>query len=342
MLPETAKSKSGSPDSGIVLLTKYPGITSFSSLYTIKHALHTTKVGHTGTLDSFACGLLVVCTGCLTRLAGRITAFDKVYEAVISFGVQTDTLDPCGTVIKTAELPQRRDLESAVKQLTGKILQSPPAFSAVHINGRRASDIARGGGIADIPARPVEVFSAEILDTVESEKGIRYAHIRFHVSKGTYIRCLARDIAVLCGSAGYLTGLMRTAVGCFELKNAAGANRLEKFTIESVSAKQQPGSVPEKKCSSDPELEEEICLKMQHMTPDLASACGFIPVELNAGYESVFYNGKPLYPSMFKTSGGVLLKNETAHQFAVFTSAGSFTGVAETDGKLMKYGFVVH
>ncbi len=132
---------------GIVLFAKLPGKTSFSSLYTIKHALHTKKVGHTGTLDSFAQGLLVVMTGSHTRLAQRVTAFDKKYEAIIQFGSETDTLDLFGKVIKTKELPTKNNVIKAVEKFCGDLMQSPPSFSAVHVNGKRASDLARAGKV---------------------------------------------------------------------------------------------------------------------------------------------------------------------------------------------------
>ena len=160
-----------SPD-GIVLLAKKPGLTSFSSLHSIKKALGTSKVGHTGTLDSFAQGLLVVCTGRLTRLAGNITEFDKSYEAVIKFGEETDTLEYTGNIIKTAPLPTLEVLKEAISKYTGNIMQSPPSFSAVHVNGKRASDLAREGKAVELPPRPVTIFNAEIKETQADSQGL--------------------------------------------------------------------------------------------------------------------------------------------------------------------------
>ena len=157
--------------SGFVLFAKRPGMTSFSSLFTIKHALKTKKVGHTGTLDSFAEGLLVVCVGSATRLASRITAFDKEYEAVISFGKETDTLDPEGTVIKEKDLPSENQLKDALKHFSGEIFQKPPDFSAIHVNGKRASDLVRSGVSVEIPTRKVFIYQSELLETkLNSEK----------------------------------------------------------------------------------------------------------------------------------------------------------------------------
>ena len=118
---------------GIVLYAKSAGQTSFSSLFTIKHALGTKKVGHTGTLDSFAQGLLIVCTGALTRLVSHITAFDKVYESIICFGKETDTLEPSGKIVKETELPTIKQVFNAIENFKGKLNQIPPAFSAILI-----------------------------------------------------------------------------------------------------------------------------------------------------------------------------------------------------------------
>ena len=216
---------------GIVLYAKQPGITSFSSLWAIKHALNTTKIGHTGTLDNFADGLLVVCAGRLTRLAGTITAFDKEYESVIAFGDETDTLDPSGTVVKTAPLPVIGELEKSIEKFTGTIMQSPPAFSALHINGKRASDLARAGKAAELPARPVTVFKTEIKDVVfddEQLKTVKYAHVAFSVSKGTYIRSLANDIGERLGVGAHLAGLRRTKIGSISLETAIKLEDFEK------------------------------------------------------------------------------------------------------------------
>ena len=147
---------------GIILFAKPKGPTSFNAISAIKRALDTTKVGHTGTLDSFAQGLLVVCTGRLTKLAGNIIEFDKSYSAVIKFGEQTDTLEYTGNVVKTSALPSLKNLEEAVKAFTGKIMQTPPVFSAIHINGKRASDLIRQGQKVEMESREVQIHSADI------------------------------------------------------------------------------------------------------------------------------------------------------------------------------------
>ena len=170
----------------IVLLSKLSGFTSFSSLYSVKRAFNTQKVGHTGTLDSFAQGLLVVCTGSLTRIAGKITEFNKVYEAVLKFGEETDTLECTGKIIKKTELPLLSDLKNALKKFTGELFQVPPVYSALHVGGKRASDVARSGKSVKLPERKITVFDSELLETsLTPDNRVSEARIKFSVSKGT-------------------------------------------------------------------------------------------------------------------------------------------------------------
>lgn len=338
---------------GIVLLAKQPGLTSFSSLHSIKKALGTSKVGHTGTLDSFAQGLLVVCTGRLTRLAGNITEFDKSYKAVIKFGEETDTLEYTGNVIRTAEPPLLDDLKKSLTKYTGNIMQQPPAFSAIHIDGHRASDLARKGKTADIPSRPVTVFKADLVDTMlNSENKVLYALIDFSVSKGTYIRSLARDIAEDCASAAHLAGLYRTKVGNFKIEDAAGFSNLEKFTIKNtintiseqlsvIKAKRTAEKKPYIPDEKELALQEEIRQKIQPFTHETSTLCGFNNINL-ISEEAVqaFKNGKPIVSKNFDTKLYSLNDNSIS---AVFSPDGSFVGLIEknSEGKI-HYKFVIN
>ncbi len=305
--------------SGIILYDKKPGITSFSALGKIKKTLGTKKVGHTGTLDLFAQGLLVVCVGSLTRLAGLITAFDKEYEAQIIFGEQTDTLDPTGQVVKTAPLPTLGALKESLKKFTGKIMQRPPEFSAIKIGGKRASDLTRAGKEAVIPERPIEVYEAQLLDAeleaaASSNLGladnrandkalVKSARVRFLVSKGTYIRCLARDIGADLKSAGRLQTLKRTRVGNFSLLDAASEETL-------------------------------TAASLKPMTPGIAALCGMKSAALKAGAENDFYNGRPLRANLFAEP----LEEGTS---AVFAQDGLFVGAVTMAGGRAKYEYVV-
>lgn len=329
-----------SPD-GIVLLAKKPGLTSFSSLHSIKKALATTKVGHTGTLDSFAQGLLVVCTGRLTKLAGNITEFDKSYEAVIKFGQETDTLEYTGSITKTAPLPSLEALNKAISKYTGNIMQSPPSFSAVHVNGKRASDLAREGKSVEIPPRPVTVFEAKLEETKTDTNGcIEYCKISFTVSKGTYIRCLARDIAKEAGSAGHLIGLYRTRVGNFDIKDAAGFNELEDFSIESSIEASKKSIDLQKTYPDDSLLQEEIKKTIRQCDRSTAALCGFKSITLKDDEaEKDYCNGKTLRSALFTTNLHELASDAL---YAVFSQKDVFRGLIEKEsGGRIRHRFVI-
>jgi tRNA pseudouridine55 synthase len=200
---------------GCLLIHKNPGLTSFESLAPVKKALGTGKVCHTGTLDKFARGLLVILTGRAVKLFPWFSGCDKRYRALLRFGEETDTLDPEGTVAASGPVPSREAVESLFPAFTGTIEQAPPAYSAVHINGKRSHELARQGKALEMKPRPVTIYRLELLtwDPPQAELGV-------HCSSGTYIRSLARDLALACGSRAHLRELTRTAVGNFFLEDA--------------------------------------------------------------------------------------------------------------------------
>ncbi len=327
-----------SPD-GIVLLAKQPDLTSFASLHSVKKALGTTKVGHTGTLDSFAQGLLVVCTGRLTKLAGCITEFNKSYSAVIKFGEETDTLEYTGKVIQTAPLPTLTTLNEAIKKYTGNILQAPPAFSAIHVNGKRASDLAREGKTVEIPPRPITVFSANLVETKLTDEGlVEYCRIDFSVSKGTYIRCLARDIAKEAGSAGHLVGLYRTQVGNFNIKDAAGYEALSEFTIQSAI---DQSKIINTERPDDTELKEEIRNTIKGFDKETSTLCGFTNLTLaDEQAEKDYCNGKPIRSALFGFNLHEIPDNTIC---AVFSKTDFFRGLIEKDNEgRLHHRFVIN
>ena len=201
--------------SGLILLHKQPGLTSFDSLRDIKRLLGSGKAGHTGTLDKFAEGLLLVLTGRALKLSKWFTHCDKQYEGTIRFGLETDTLDPEGSVVAEAPLPSREAVEQALAQFRGDVEQAPPAYSALHIDGERASVLARRGEAPDMQKRPVCIHRLELISWEPP-----LARIVVHCSSGTYIRSLARDIALATGSRGHLVSLLRTRVAGFRLEDA--------------------------------------------------------------------------------------------------------------------------
>jgi len=211
-LNQTKTQAMQSHQSGLILLNKNSGVTSFEALGEIKRALGTGKVGHTGTLDKFAQGLLIVLTGRALRLTPYFSHCDKQYRGRIRFGAETDTLDPEGNVIAEAELPSRERAEQAIKTFKGEIMQKPPVFSAIHINGQRASKLARSGDIPEMKERPVTIYDLKLVEWQPP-----FADIFVHCSSGTYIRSLARDIALAAGSRAHLSSLTRTQVAAFSL-----------------------------------------------------------------------------------------------------------------------------
>jgi tRNA pseudouridine55 synthase len=201
--------------SGLLLIKKSPGYTSFQALGVVKKAFSPAKVGHTGTLDKFAQGLLLALVGRAVKLAPWFSGCDKGYTGTIRFGVETDTLDGEGVSVAEAPPPSREALEAVLPRFRGDILQAPPAYSAVHVGGKRASVLARSGGTVDMQKRPVSVYALELLSYDPP-----LAHIRVRCSKGTYIRSLARDIALAAGSRAYLAALTRTHIAGFPLSAA--------------------------------------------------------------------------------------------------------------------------
>jgi tRNA pseudouridine55 synthase len=199
--------------SGLILLNKKPGITSFDALKDIKSALGTGKAGHTGTLDKFASGLLLVLTGRALKLSQWFSHCDKQYLGKIHFGAETDTLDPEGKITAKAAVPPREKVQQVLGKFTGVIAQIPPVYSAVHINGRRAFELARSGKTPEMKERKVTIYKLELRSWEPP-----FADIFVHCSSGTYIRSLARDIALAAESRGYLESLVRTQVAGFTLE----------------------------------------------------------------------------------------------------------------------------
>ena len=202
-------------DGGYLLLDKPPGVTSFEALSPVKRILGTGKVGHTGTLDKFASGLLIALTGRALKQQNAFTRLDKTYRAEILFGTETATLDPEGEPVAAAPPPDDTTLREALGRFRGPIMQTPPAYSAIHINGKRASSLSRQGIAPPMQPRPVTIYELTLL-SYEAPR----ADIAVRCSSGTYIRALARDIALECGSRAHLTALARTAIGPFLLENA--------------------------------------------------------------------------------------------------------------------------
>jgi tRNA pseudouridine55 synthase len=181
-----------------------------------KQAGKKVKVGHTGTLDPFATGLMLVVVGTECKKAGMYTKLDKSYDATIRLGQASTTGDPEGEITDVSELkPTREQIEAALEQFRGDIFQRPPVFSAIKIDGQRAYKLARSGEAFELPERQVHVYSLEILSYTYPT-----LQIRTHVSSGTYIRSLAVDIGQVLETGAYCTELRRTQVGDWSIDDA--------------------------------------------------------------------------------------------------------------------------
>ncbi|PKL06246.1 MAG: tRNA pseudouridine(55) synthase TruB [Spirochaetae bacterium HGW-Spirochaetae-9] len=221
--------------SGFLLFDKPAGSTSFAALGGFRKAYPGARVGHTGTLDSFATGLLVVVVGGYSHLTPWFTGLDKVYEAEITFGIETDTLDPSGTITARGAIPSRESLESALGAFRGSMEQVPPVYSAIHVKGKRASDLARKGQAVTMEPRRITVYSLDLVKFQDAK-----ASIMVHCSSGSYIRSLARDIAAACGTCAHLSALRRTKVGSFAVEDALlsseGATNVDLKKLDEIIA----------------------------------------------------------------------------------------------------------
>ncbi len=204
------------PDSSpVVLLNKQAGVSSFRALGPLKRRTGIRKVGHAGTLDPFAEGLLIALCGRSTRLAPLFSGLPKRYRVRIRFGVGTNTLDPEGYTTGTGPWPDRMALEGAAAELTGEIDQVPPGFSAVRVGGKRAYKLARRGESVTIEPRKVRI---ETLNLETYKPPVALFDVR--CSKGTYVRAIARDLASALGTYAYVEWLRRTEIGPFSLEEA--------------------------------------------------------------------------------------------------------------------------
>ncbi|HEY1957142.1 MAG TPA: tRNA pseudouridine(55) synthase TruB [Polyangiaceae bacterium] len=204
---------------GVLVVDKPRGPTSHDVVAKARRALGTKAVGHAGTLDPMATGVLVVAVGEATKLVSYLSASDKEYEATVALGVATDTLDAEGRETSRAEVPAswRDALEGALDAERKRTMQLPPIFSAIHAKGARSHELARRGEAVELAERPVRVVALEVHALGEAE-----IQLRLTVSKGYYVRALARDLAAHLGTVGHLTALRRIRSGAFSITEAIG------------------------------------------------------------------------------------------------------------------------
>lgn len=224
----------GNQLSGILNIDKPAGLTSHDVVRRVRKLLRQPKAGHAGTLDPAATGVLLVCVGQATRLTEYLMHGRKEYRAVVHFGLTTNTYDAEGEVVASREIGDlsRAEIETALQTFVGRIEQVPPAFSAIKKGGQPAYKIARRGQQIDLPPRPVQIDSIELLAWEKPQATIR---VRCHA--GTYIRSLAHDLGQRLGAGAHLAALSRTASGEWRLEDA--------ITLEALAAAVEAGTVAE-------------------------------------------------------------------------------------------------
>jgi tRNA pseudouridine55 synthase len=294
--------KKASEVSGLLLLDKSAGLTSFEALGAVKRSLGTKKVGHTGTLDKFAEGLMLVLTGRALRLSTWFTHCDKHYEAVACFGSETDTLDPEGKVIAEAGIPSQEAVLKVLPGFTGNIMQAPPAYSAIHIDGIRASALARSGASPEMKERAVTIFALELKSWEPP-----FALFHVHCSSGTYIRSLARDLALAANSRAHLSGLKRTKVAGFDLINAV-------------------------RCGEGVDSVHELQAALQPIDKSVFAALGIPCFDVDERSVQKIIQGKPL--------SGIVVDDLDGAVTASIFCGGNFIAIIEKKDTVWKYGYV--
>jgi tRNA pseudouridine55 synthase len=213
---------------GLVLVDKPSGVTSHDVVDIVRRSLRTRKVGHAGTLDPLATGLLILGVGRATRLLRYLGDLPKSYAATGRLGEETDTLDADGEIVRTTPVDaSRAEVERACAALVGESMQTPPAYSAVKVGGRKLYEAAREGDALEAPARPIHVDAFEV-----SAFDGRDVEVRITCSGGTYVRVLVADVGRALGCGAHLVRLRRTAIGPFRVEDADPPGRVEPLPLE--------------------------------------------------------------------------------------------------------------
>jgi tRNA pseudouridine55 synthase len=262
--------------SGVLVIDKPVGMTSHDVVQAIRLGTGIRRAGHTGTLDPRASGVLVILVGPAVRLSEYVSASDKRYQAVIRLGASTDTYDADGRFTQQTSAPvniTEQQFEETLKQFVGEIEQTPPPYSAVKVQGRRAYDMARQGEEVDLAPRKITVHHLEVLEWAPPE-----VVVDVHCSSGTYVRSLANDMGNALGCGAYLVGLRRTKSGRFSLRDATPLRKLqEAFHAGNwyqylIPAAEALGDWPA--LELDPDQVEAV--KHGHRIPAAAEATGMV------------------------------------------------------------------
>ncbi len=229
---------------GIIIVNKPYGYTSRDVVNILCKKFKTKRIGHTGTLDPIATGVLILCIGSATKLVEALTSDDKEYIATVELGTLTDTLDNTGNVIKEEKTNLNvNQITKALEKMQGVYEQEVPIYSAVKINGKKLYEYAREGINVDLPKRMVNIKSLELINNIKYENNKTTFQIRCHVSKGTYIRSLVNDIAHELGTVGTMTSLNRVKQGIFNISDAYTLEDIENDNYKLLSIKEALSNV---------------------------------------------------------------------------------------------------
>ena len=283
---------------GIINVYKEAGFTSFDVVAKLRGILKQKKIGHTGTLDPDAEGVLPVCIGKATKICEYLTQKDKEYETVLRLGIATDTQDMSGTILKEQEvLLAEEEIPLLVQRFIGKQQQIPPMYSALKVNGQKLCDLARKGIEVERKAREIEIFSIKMLN-VQMPR----ITLQVHCSKGTYIRTLCQDIGEAAGCGGCMEKLLRTKTGGFLLKDAYRLQEIEAIVKDADPRRRQLSDIL---ISVDQVLEE------------------YPRVDALAGTEKLLHNGGILAAEKTRQKEGFA----SGRLYRMYDAAGTFIGL---------------
>lgn len=239
----------------IIAIDKPKDYTSRDIVNIVSKKLNTKKVGHTGTLDPLATGVLVLCIGEATKLNEILTSTYKEYEAEVTLGILTDTLDITGNILKEEQVNfTKEQIVQALNKITGKYLQEVPIYSAVKVNGKKLYEYARNNEYVELPKREVDIKKLELISDIKLENSKVIFSIRCLVSKGTYIRALVNDIAALLGTVGVMSKLKRTYQGKFSIKDCDSIKDIDENKFNLISINEVLGEFKRVKVDSDLEF----------------------------------------------------------------------------------------
>lgn len=293
---------------GIINIYKEPGFTSHDVVAKLRGILHQKKIGHTGTLDPLASGVLPVCCGKATKVCGLLTDKDKSYHAVCRLGVETDTQDMSGSIIRKCDITgiTEEDIINCLKHFEGVIMQVPPMYSALKVKGKKLYELAREGITIKREPRQVTIHSIDVKD-IDIKNGIFSMDVT--CSKGTYIRALCHDIGIMLGNAAAMEKLVRTSVSVFKIEDA-----LKLAEVQDI-AENQPERLKE------------------YLMPVDALFTGYKKAQVKNGSEKALANGNKLSGSMLE---GLTEEPAAGEDILVYNRDGRFKAIYKREGEEYK------